>query len=106
MSVKEQLSVDLSKLEKSREDAHEYIPEAIVLNLKDQIKKRRTKLKLKQSDLADMVNLKQPAISRIENQNNSSLSLQTLQQIASAMDCFIDLRLVPRVDYISDLKNN
>lgn len=106
MSVKEQLSVDLSKLEKSREDAHEFIPEAIVLNLKDQIKKRRTKLKLKQSDLADMVNLKQPAISRIENQNNGSMSLQTLQQIASAMDCFIDLRLTPRVDYISDLKNN
>lgn len=106
MSVKEQLSVDLSKLERSREDAHEFIPEAIVMNLKDQIKKRRTKLKLKQSDLADMVNLKQPAISRIENQNNGSMSLQTLQQIASAMDCFIDLRLVPRVDYISDLKNN
>jgi transcriptional regulator with XRE-family HTH domain len=105
MSVQEHLSVDLTRLEKSREDAHEYIPEAIILNLKDQIKKRRQKLKLKQSDLAQMVNLKQPAISRIENANNSSLSLATLQQIASAMDCFIDLRLKPRQEYLNDLKN-
>tara|TARA_B100000745_G_C20105597_1_gene378336 strand:- start:615 stop:935 length:321 start_codon:yes stop_codon:yes gene_type:complete len=106
MSIKEYLPDDPSILRRSRDDAIDVINDASVNVLKDKLRRRRKEMKLKQSDLAESVGLKQPAISRIENHENRSLSVKTLQEVAHGLDCVLVVDIVPRSKMIDTLEND
>lgn len=76
---------------------------AVVTQVRKSIKERRSHLRLRQSDLADVAGLKQPAISRLENSKGTGLSLGTLQAVAAAMDMVVIVELVPRTEAIDRL---
>lgn len=103
MSTKDYLPEDLNNLNRSKDEALELLNNAVLCSFKDSLKRRRRQLQMKQTDLADTVGIKQPAISRIENHDNKSLSLTTLQDVAIGMDCILNIELVPRTDYIKRL---
>lgn len=68
---------------------------AVARLIREKLKQRRQTLRLKQADLADSTNLKQPAISRLES-GDSAINLKTLQTVASALDLVVIIDLVPR----------
>jgi transcriptional regulator with XRE-family HTH domain len=104
MSVKDYLPENIEGLTKNKEDALDLLTKAVLYNFKDKLKRQRKNSNLKQSDLAEMVGLKQPAISRIENHDNTSLSLTTLQQIAIGMDCVLVVDIVPHDEMVNKIK--
>lgn len=104
MSIKDYLPEDLSPLRRSREDAIDTINEASVRAMKDTLRRRRKELKMKQSELAESVGVKQPAISRIENHDNKSLSVKTLQEVAQGLDCVLLMEVVPRTQAVDRLE--
>lgn len=59
-----------------------------------QVTCRRIELGLTQAQLAKKVGTKQPGISRLES-GNSNATLDLLQRVAEALDCRLDIRLVP-----------
>ena len=101
MNLREHLPNNLNSLKKSKEDTIDALHVAIVKATKRRIKDIRGNKK--QSDIADLAGLKQPAISRLENENNKTLSLATLQQVAAAMDCILTLDIKPRSEIVDDL---
>jgi transcriptional regulator with XRE-family HTH domain len=56
----------------------------------------RTKAGLSQSELADLIGSKQPAIARLEDADYEGHSLNMLQRIALALEQRLELRFVPR----------
>jgi len=106
MSIKDYLPDDIKRLKKSKEDSLDLLTKEILFNFKDNLKKQRKNSKLKQADLAEMVGLKQPAISRIENHDNSSLSLTTLQQITIGMDCVLVVDVIPRDELLQQIEKD
>ena len=69
--------------------------EAGVQRLKviSQIVELRQKLKLTQTELAERIGVSQPFIARIENDETSNLSLETLIRIVEALNAEIDIRI-------------
>lgn len=63
------------------------------LKIISQIIELRRKLKLTQAGLAERIGVSQPFIARIENDETSNLSLETLVKIAEALDGEIDIKL-------------
>ncbi len=55
----------------------------------------RTKARLTQQQLADLVVTKQPVIARLEDADYEGHSLAMLQRIATALHRRLDIRLVP-----------
>lgn len=105
MSANDYIPEDVNGLRRSKEDALDILNQAYLYAFKDKLKRQRKSLKLKQSDLAESVGLKQPAISRIENHENKSLSLTTLQEIAMGLDCVLTIDLVPRSQLLDKIKD-
>lgn len=105
MSANDYIPEDVNGLRRSKEDALDILNQAYLYAFKDKLKRQRKSLKLKQSDLAESVGLKQPAISRIENHENKSLSLTTLQEIAMGLDCVLTIDLVPRAQLLDKIKD-
>lgn len=71
--------------------------EAGVLRLKviSQIVELREKLHLTQTELANRIGVSQPFIARIENDEASNLSLETLIKIVDALNGEIEIRIRP-----------
>lgn len=105
MSANDYIPEDVNGLRRSKEDALDILNQAYLYAFKDKLKRQRKSLKMKQSDLAESVGLKQPAISRIENHENKSLSLTTLQEIAMGLDCVLTIDLVPRTQLLDKMKD-
>jgi len=101
MNIKEHLPNNLNSLKKSKEDTIEELHTAIVKATKRKVKGIRGKKK--QSDIAESAGLKQPAISRLENEDNNTISLSTLQQVAAAMDCVLVMDILPRSEVVDNL---
>ena len=59
------------------------------------IRTRRTELGLSQAQLAERADTGQALVSRIES-GRTTPTLSVLQRLASALDCDLALRLVPR----------
>jgi HTH-type transcriptional regulator/antitoxin HipB len=59
-----------------------------------QVACRRIALGLTQAELAERVGTKQPGISRLES-GSSNATLDLLQRVAEALNCRLDIRLVP-----------
>ena len=58
-----------------------------------QIVELREKLRLTQGELAERIGVSQPFIARIENDEASNLSLETLVKIVEALDGEIEIRI-------------
>lgn len=58
----------------------------------EQLKERRQQLGLSQSQLAEMVGIKQPNIARMES-GNHSISVATLERITTALECTITIKV-------------
>jgi len=71
----------------------EYSEQFVNSLLAAQISTIREQRGLSQSALAEKIDKQQPAISRIENVTYGRWNVQTLREIASALDCWLDIRL-------------
>jgi transcriptional regulator with XRE-family HTH domain len=71
----------------------EYSEQYVNSLLAAQIGTIREQRGLSQSALAEKIDKQQPAISRIENVNYARWNVRTLREIASALDCWLDIRL-------------
>jgi transcriptional regulator with XRE-family HTH domain len=83
------------------EDKHEeisYYNDEYVKLFKQAIKRRRKELGLTQDRLAEMVGLRQPAISRLENENYPKINLETVQRVVDGLDCVLKLELEKRTE--------
>ena len=70
-----------------------------------QILALRKKRKLKQSDIAERANMKQSAVSRIEQADYSSWTLTTLLRVAAALDARWRMILQPCEEAIREYEN-
>lgn len=64
------------------------------INIATQISTLREQRGLTQKDLADLVNVSQPAIARLESVNYKGYSLKTLDKIARAFDTVLKISFV------------
>ena len=71
---------------------HAYADESLNLSIATQIKVLREQRELRQKDLAELAGMKQSMISRYENVNYSSWSINTLKKLAEAFDVMLDVR--------------
>lgn len=62
----------------------------------EEIIRARTKAHLTQAELAEKVGTKAPAISRLESPNYGKASIAALKKVAHALDCELQIRLVPK----------
>jgi transcriptional regulator with XRE-family HTH domain len=79
----------------SRDDKgyrHAYADESLNISIATQIKVLREQRNLRQTDLAELAGMKQSMISRYENVNYSSWSINTLRKLAEAFDVTLDVR--------------
>lgn len=63
------------------------------LRVIEQIVQQREKLGLTQAKLAEKIGVSQPFIARLENDEASNLSLETLVKIAHALNSDIDIKI-------------
>ncbi len=61
-----------------------------------EIVKARTKAKMSQADLAERIGTKPTAISRLESPHYGKVSISTLNKIAQALDCTLQIKFQPR----------
>jgi DNA-binding Xre family transcriptional regulator len=61
-----------------------------------EIIKARMRARITQGQLADRIGTKPTAISRAESPNYGKLSISTLNKIAQALDCNLEIRLRPK----------
>lgn len=71
---------------------HAYSDESLNLSIATQIKVLREQRQLRQKDLALLAGMKQSMISRYEDVNYSSWSINTLKKLAEAFDVVLDVR--------------
>ena len=78
---------------RDREYREAYAQEAITQGIAWQIKINRRRRKLSQKALADLLCTKQSAISRMEDPDYGSHSLETLVKVAKVFDCALMVKL-------------
>jgi len=86
------LHEELIKTRNDKEYRHGYADENLNATIATQIKVLREQREWKQEDLANAAGMKQPMISRYENVNYSSWSINTLKKLAEAFDVYLDVR--------------
>jgi transcriptional regulator with XRE-family HTH domain len=75
-----------------KEYRHAYAEETLNTVVASQIKVLREQRNLTQHQLAELAEMKQSMISRYENANYSSWSLNTLRKLSEALDVWLDVR--------------
>ena len=98
------LKDQIQRLKSDKNGALECVSEFSVKAIKEQIKRMRKSLRMRQSDLAQISGLKQPAISRLENESNHSVTLSTLQTVANSMGCVVIVDIKPLSEVLSDIE--
>jgi transcriptional regulator with XRE-family HTH domain len=86
------LREELIRTGDDKEYRHAYADENLNATIATQIKVLREQGGWKQMDLAREAGMKQPMISRYENVNYSSWSINTLKRLAFAFDVILDVR--------------
>lgn len=71
---------------------HAYADESLNISIATQIKVLREQRGMRQEDLAQEASMHQTMISRYENVNYSSWSINTLKKLAEALDVWLDVR--------------
>src|ERR1035441_9141022 len=80
---------------------HAYADESLNISIATQIKVLREQRELRQKDLAILAAMKQSMISRYENVNYSSWSINTLKKLAEAFDVVLDVRFIGFKDLVT-----
>jgi len=62
----------------------------------EEIIRARAKAKITQTELARRIGTKSTAISRLESPNYGRASISILKKVAQALDCDLQIRLVPK----------
>lgn len=86
------LREELIRTSDDKEYRYAYADENLNATIATQIKVLREQRGWKQMDLAKEAEMKQPMISRYENVNYSSWSINTLKRLAFAFDVILDVR--------------
>ncbi len=86
------LRAELIRTKDDKEYRHAYADENLNATIATQIKVLREQRELTQEVLARTAGMKQSMISRYENVNYSSWSINTLRKLAEAFDVFLDVR--------------
>jgi transcriptional regulator with XRE-family HTH domain len=73
----------------------QFIDEHINVGIAFQIRSLRNRQNLKQSELAQLLGVKQPLVSSWENPNYGKYTLNTLKDLAKAFDVGLLVRFVP-----------
>jgi len=84
----------------------QFIDEHINVGIAFQIRSLRNRQNLKQSELAQLLGVKQPLVSSWENPNYGKYTLNTLKDLAKAFDVGLLVRFVPfstLIDWTVDL---
>lgn len=71
------------------------------INIAEQIYALRQERKLTQKELADMMGTTQSVISRFENTDYENERVETLQKLASALDCQLEVKFIPKAESTS-----
>ncbi|MFC1845792.1 helix-turn-helix transcriptional regulator [Chloroflexota bacterium] len=90
-----------------REYRHQYVEEEINVGIAFQIRSIRNRKNLTQSDLANLLDIRQPLVSSWEDPNYGKYTLKTLKELAKAFDVGLLVKFVPFssiVDWTADLK--
>ncbi len=81
---------------KDPEVKKEYDALAPEFQIAEEIIKARAKAKVTQAELAKRIGTKPTAISRLESPNYGKVSISTLRKVANALDCELEVHLLPR----------
>jgi len=87
----------------------QFIDEHVNVGIAFQIRSLRNRQNLKQSELAQLLDVKQPLVSSWENPNYGKYTLNTLKDLAKAFDVGLLVRLVPfstLIDWTVDLTSD
>ena len=66
------------------------------IKIAEQVYALRKQQSLTQKELADMMGTTQSVISRLENTDYESERIETLQKLATALQCHLEVRFVPK----------
>lgn len=94
----------LDKL-KNKKFRHAYLAEHIRVGIATQIRILRTKAKMTQLQLAEMVGTKQGVISRLEDPDSGYANLNTLLKIAEALDVSLMVKFVSFGKFIEESRD-
>ena len=90
---------------RSRDYRTSYMSGRVRTNIALQIRQLRETNNMSQSGLADLIGTRQSAISRLENTDYGRVSVQTLLDIASALDVAVAVKFVSYDEFISQHGN-
>lgn len=88
-------SITFSDWQAQQNQDPDFIAESRRLELGYQIVRLRLLRGMSQAELADMVDIRQPSIARLEN-CSSMPSLSFLERIAEALDAQVEIKITPR----------
>lgn len=94
-STRSNVTEHFTELMKNPEFRAEYALLELADSLAQQIRTLRERKHLSQIDLANLLGTKQSQVSRLENPLYARYSLLTLARVADALDCKLDVKLVP-----------
>jgi len=78
-----------------------YEKKLIQLRIAEQIIQNRKTQNITQIELAKRAGTSQSAIARIEKANYTGYSFKTLQKVADALNCYIDIFIIPMQQRLS-----
>lgn len=90
------------KFRQSRSYRHEFFRARAKDEIAIQIRELREKRKLRQVDFAKQANMKQSAVSRIEQTDYSGWTFRTLMKVAEALDARLRIVFQPMEDVIAE----
>lgn len=99
------IDLELSEILHDAVRRQEFFKAIVQDEIASQIRELRKKRELKQSDIAERANMKQSAVSRIEQADYSSWTLTTLLRVAAALDARWRMILQPCEEAIKEYEN-
>lgn len=102
-------SIDLdivSRLKSDREFRREYFLAETSATIARQLISLRKRRGLSQHQVAEELNTKQPAISRVESADYRNWSFNTLRKLAEALDARLRVYIEPSEDVVADYSEN
>lgn len=81
---------------KDPEFKKEYDALSAEFQIAEEVLRARLKSKITQAELAEKVGTKASAISRLESLNYGKASISMLKKVAAAMECDLQIKLIPK----------
>ena len=100
------IKLNISQKLKNKEYFHKFFFLRTKAEIAEQIRGLREKRDLKQADLAKLADMKQSAISRIEQSEYAGWNFKTLLRIAEALDARMQVIFTPAEEIIKEYEGN